>query len=155
MALAEGLLINADAGDLDSVFPSEPTGHGPLKDMPRLIPADADQGAGSFHGLTRLENIDDESFHEKREAAVRLRPRHLCLHDAVLRTFHSRNAGMDESLELACVQVSPGSLRSVVVAGQFFLAVGARPEAAVGVLDVDVDLRRFDVEFHLGHPPRS
>jgi len=155
MALAECLVIDVDAGDLDCVFPGESTAHSPLKDRSRLIPADANQGAGSLHGLTRLENVDDESHHEESEATMGLRPRHRHLHEAVLRTFRSRDAGMDEGLKLAGVQVSPGSLWGVVVAEQLILAVGARPQAAVGMLNVDVDLRRLDVKFHVARLPRS
>lgn len=58
-------------------------------------------------------------------------------------------------LELAAVQMPPGALRGMVVAGQLLLALRARPQAAVGMLDMDVDLRRLDVEFHFGHSPRS
>ena len=95
MALAECLLVDADTGDLDGVVPGESTGHSPLKDMPRLIPTDSDQGTSSLHYLARLEDVDDKSLHEKREAAVRLVPRHLHLH-AVLGAFSSRDTGMAE-----------------------------------------------------------
>jgi hypothetical protein len=43
----------------------------------------------------------------------------------------------------------------VVIAGKCFLAMRAGPLAPLGVLDVDVNLCRCDVQLHISHPPRG
>ena len=47
-----------------------------------------------------------------------LGPWHLNLFDTMLRTVDSRDTGVQESLELTAVRVSPLSLRSILVAEQ-------------------------------------
>jgi hypothetical protein len=86
--------------------------------VPSLIPGDADERAGSLHGLAGLEGIDYEPLHEQSEAAVRLGPRNLDLHNSVLRALDPWNTGMDECVELAGVEMPPLPLGGVVVAGQ-------------------------------------
>jgi hypothetical protein len=106
--------------------------------VPGLVPGDADERAGSLHGLARLKDIDHEPLHEEREAAVRLRPRHLDLHHSVLRALDPWDTGMDERVELAGVEMPPLPLGGVVVAGQFAATMRAVPAAAIPMLDVDV-----------------
>jgi len=108
--------------------------------VPSLIPGDADKGAGSLHGLARLEDVDHKPLHEKSEAAVGLRPRNLDLHHSVLGALDPRDTGMDERVELAGVEMPPLPLGRMVVAGQLSAAMRAAPAAALGMLDVDVDL---------------
>jgi len=140
MAFTERLLIDADAGDGGGLLAGPPAGDGALEDVPRLIPVDTDERAGSLHRLAGLEDIDHEPFHEQGEAAVGLRPRHLDLHHSVLRALDPWNTGMDQRVELAGVEMPPLPLGGVVVAGQLTATMRAVPAAALGMLDVNVDL---------------
>jgi hypothetical protein len=64
MTFAERLLIDADTGDGGGLLAGQPAGNGSLEDVPGLIPTDADDRAGSLHGLTGLEDVDHEPLHE-------------------------------------------------------------------------------------------
>ena len=108
--------------------------------MPCLIPGDADEGAGSLHGLAGLEDVDHEPLHEQSEAAVRLRPRHLDLHHSMLGALDPRDTGMHERVELAGVEMPPLPLGSMVVAGQLSASMRTVPATAFGMLDVNMDL---------------
>ena len=108
--------------------------------MPCLIPGDADEGAGSLHGLAGLEDVDHEPLHEQSEAAVGLRPRNLDLHHSVLGALNPRDPGMDQRMELAGVQMPPLPLGSMVVAGQLSATMRTVPATAFGMLDVNMDL---------------
>ena len=141
MTFAERLLIDADTGDGGGLLAGRPAGNGSLEDVPGLIPTDADEGAGSLHGLTGLEAVDHEPLHEQREAAVGLCPRHLDLYHSVLRALDPWNTGMDERVELAGVQMPPLPLGGVVVAGQLPATMRAVPAADFRVLEMNVDLR--------------
>jgi hypothetical protein len=56
------------------------------------------------------EDVDGEAFEQQREPRPRLRPRNSYLPDAVLVAADARNLRVQEGLELAAVQVPPGSL---------------------------------------------
>lgn len=71
----------------------------------------------------------------------------------MLGALDTRDAGVDNGLELTGVQVPPAAFRGVVVAGQFLLALRTRSEAAIDVLNLNVDLRRLDVDLHVNNPP--
>jgi len=62
---------------------------------------------------------------------------------------------MDERLELEGVPVAFGALGHRVLAGKRLLALRAQPRAAVDILNVDLYLKRFVVDLHLGHWPGS
>jgi hypothetical protein len=79
MAFAERILIDVDARDGGGLFAGQPAGNGSVEGGPGLIPAYADERAGSLHGLTGLEDVDHEPLHEQRKASVGLCPRHLDL----------------------------------------------------------------------------
>ncbi|GDX97244.1 hypothetical protein LBMAG47_29090 [Planctomycetia bacterium] len=81
--------------------------------------------------------------------------RHLDLHHSVLRALDPWDTGMDQRVELAGVEMLPLPLGGVVVAGQLTATMRADPAAAFGVLNVDMDLGRLDIEPHVRHLPRS
>jgi hypothetical protein len=62
---------------------------------------------------------------------------------------------MDQRVELAGVEMPPSPLGCMVVAGQLTATMWPVPAAAFGMLDVDVDLGRLDIEPHVRHLPRS
>lgn len=140
MTCAERLLIDADAGNRGRMLACQPARNGSLEDVPGLIAADADEQAGSLHGLTGLKDVDHERLYEQGESAVRCRPWHLDLHYSVLRALDPRGTGMVKRVEFAGVEMSPQPLRGVVVAGQFPATLRTVPAAAFRALNVDVDL---------------
>jgi len=85
-----------------------------------------------------LEDVDPQPLHERAEAAVGLRPRHLDLHHSELRAFDPRITGMDQRAELAGIEMAPLPLGRLVVAGHLTATMRAVPTAAFGMLDVHV-----------------
>jgi hypothetical protein len=80
-----------------------------LQDAVRFVPADVEDARGTENvGLP--EDVDGEAFEQQREPRPRLRPRNSYLPDAVLVAADARNLRVQEGLELAAVQVPPGSL---------------------------------------------
>ena len=130
-------------------------GDGSFKDVPGLIPGDANERAGSIHVMAGLENVDHQTFHEQGEAAVRLRPRNHDLYRFVLRALGPWDEGMDDCVELAGVEMPPLSLGGMVVAGQFTATLRAVPAAAFGMLDLVVDLGCLEMKSRIHHLPRS
>ena len=51
------------------------------------------------------------------------------------------------------VEVTPASLRDVVVAGKLAVALGAAKLLAISVLNVDVDLAGLGVQLDISHDP--
>lgn len=74
------------------------------------------------------EELDGHAFHEQHEAEPGLGPSGPGLAHAVLRAVLPGNAGVDEGLELAYVQVPLGPFIGVIAAGQFASAFGACPQ---------------------------
>jgi hypothetical protein len=124
-----------------------------LHDVPGLVPADAQQLAGSFHGLACLQYLDHESLHQDGEPTVRLSPGDCHLNHSMFRTLHPRNAGMNERLELAGVEVTPRPFIGMVVAAQLLLTLWTLPAATFGVLDMDVNVSRPHVQSHVHNLP--
>ena len=62
---------------------------------------------------------------------------------------------MDQRVELAGVEMPPLPLGGMDVASQITATLRAIPATAFWVLDVDVDLGRFDVELHFRDLPRG
>jgi hypothetical protein len=62
---------------------------------------------------------------------------------------------MDQGVELAGVKMLPLAFRGMVVAGQLTVTLRTVPTAAFGVIDVDMDLGRLDVEPRIRDLPRS
>lgn len=149
----ECLLVDADTSNGELFLAGHASRHRPLHDVPGLVPADAQQSAGSFHGLAGLQYLDHESLHQDREPTVRLRPGDRHLNHTMLRTLHPRNAGMNERLGLAGVEVTPRPFIGMVVAAQLLLALWALPAAAFGVLDMDMNGGRLHVQSHVHDLP--
>jgi hypothetical protein len=152
MTLAKRLLVDPDVRDPDGSLPSEAQCRGRLKVVPCRPPGDVDKNTCLRHRLAGLEDVEHESLHRQREAVVRLRPRHVHRHDAVLGALDSQELCPHERLELAGLPLPPRPLRGLVVTGQSLMAARARPHVAFGVLDAEFDLRRPEDELHLGPP---
>ena len=73
----------------------------------------------------------------------------------MLRALDPWDTSGDQRVELKGVEIPPLPLGCMVVAGQLTTTLRAVLGAAFGVLDLDADLGRLDVEPHVCHLPRS
>ncbi len=153
LAFGERFLIEAHVlGDL--VLPSQQAPlDGALHDAVRLVPTETEDARGTENvGLP--EHVDGEAFEQQREPRPWLGPRDADLPHAVLVTPDARNAGVQDGLELATVQVPPRSLLVVVMQPARRLALGARPRLALRVLREHVHAHLLHVQLDSRHSPR-
>jgi len=122
------------------------TGYCARDNGPGRIPFESEDSHGSFHRLSHLQNFNGETFEEQSEAAVGFRPRNAHGPNAVLGTFHSRNAGNQNGLELAGIQMSPLALLPMIVTREILLAFRAAESCPPRMIDLDSDLLILHVE---------
>ena len=139
MALAEGLLLDADISDRLRHLAGLAAGDGARHDAPPFIPGDARDATRPDDRTALLDQINDQPLHQQREATPRLRPGHRHLPHAVRRAVDARHPGVQERLELAGIEMPPHPLLRVVVTRQRLRALRARPPGGVAMLRPQVD----------------
>src|SRR5712692_2469419 len=153
MPLPKCLLIDSDLAHHRGLPPLQSPPYRPLHDPVNLLPA---QLQSLRHRLLtgRPQPFNRQPLKQRREAAVRLGPRHRHHPHAVLLTLRPRWLGVQYRSVLARVQVPPRSLRLVVVQPAQRPAFRTRPLLPLVVLQVDVNLSLLQPQFHLVYEPR-
>jgi hypothetical protein len=154
MSLLESLFIKADAGKQFVQFPVLAPRDGPHDNVPSLIRLRPQNAHRALDRLCGQQNINGQSFKEYCESTVFLGLGNIDILDPMLRTFHSRNTGGQDRLELTRIQMSPTTLFGMIVAGQRNLALGATKAGSGRVNNADPNLRIFNIQFHILHRPR-
>ena len=175
MPLGGGLFVDAQpprhARRLRALAP----GNRPFHQVPRLVPADA-QNSGGSADVAFLQHVDREPLKQQREARVTLGPRQAHLPHAVVGTVDPRRPRVQVGHELAGVEMSPRPFGRVVVDRQLRAARRTRPADAGGVPSPHIDAflrhRQLDAGYrpgrvqpqdvavqldiaHGSHPPRE
>jgi hypothetical protein len=81
------------------------------------------------------------------------RPRNADGPNAALGTVHSRNAGNQNGLELAGIQMSPLAFLPMIVTREILLAFRAAESCPTRMIDLDLDLLILHVEFDVTDRP--
>jgi hypothetical protein len=124
-----------------------------LDDVPGRIQLQSKDGHGAFHRLSHLQDFNGEAFEEQRESAMGFRPRNAHGANAVLGTVHSRNAGSQDVLELAGIQMSTLTLFPMIVTREILLAFRAAESCPPRMINLDSDLLILHVEFDVTDRP--
>jgi hypothetical protein len=170
VALLERRLVDADMDQIRSARRARPS-NGSLHDAVDLVPCETQLPCDGLDvGL--LQSTNHHRLHQRREARPSIRPRHIGLDDTMFLMFLACDPGyvsVEDRLELAGVQVAPGSSPSVVALA-YPLARGADTSSAVlqpnqhsNFLVLLVELDAFNmpggldpedpgVEVHVAHP---
>jgi hypothetical protein len=94
------------------------TGYCALDDELGRIPLESQDGHRTFHRLSHLQDFHGEAFEEQRQEAMGFRPWNAHGPNAARGTVHTRNAGNQNGLELAGIQLSPLAFLPMIVAGE-------------------------------------
>ena len=127
VAFPKRLLVDTDVWNRVGHLTSLTAHHRARHHAPGFIPRDAGNATGPGHCAALLNQIDDEPFHQQREATARFRPGDARLFDAMRRALHQRNLGVHVRLKLAGVQMPPDPLLRMVEPGQQLAAFRTRP----------------------------
>ncbi len=128
---------------------------GALHDTEGLVPRETVETSGSFHCLALLERVDHMALHQGCEPGRSLCPRGLDLANPVLWTLHSRQPRMNPRLVFEQVSMPPSPFSSVVVAGQFLIAIWTLPLGPFLVLKPDMHFFRLFVDIDVMDAPRG
>src|SRR4030043_2004995 len=112
--LPNRLLIHTDPGTRPLSSGQQPSLDRSLHEAPRLVPTDP-QNPSRPQDVTLPKYIDRPPHKQQREPRTLLAPRQPHLPYPMLSTVNPRRAGVKKRLELTTVQMTPRSLRSMVI----------------------------------------
>ena len=151
MATAGSGLIDADLSDGGVVGLAAGGIHVMVEDAPNqgIVFTDQARGSQDGHGL---DELDDESFKQQGESAVRSGPGYVDAAYAAQGTLDARGAGVEIGLVLEEVQVAPGEGVGVVgLAGSG--AEGTSKGGAGREVEIDVEASGFNGEAAMVNQP--
>ena len=128
--------------------------HRALHDAVNFIPAEV-QLLGYRFLAGGLEPGNGQGFKQGGEARARFRPGQRHHLHSVLWASRSRRAGVQNGLILAGVQMPPAPFRLMIIQGTGRGTFRAGPALLGGMLQIDMDLARFQFQFDPLHLPRS
>ena len=148
------LLIDSKLGNDALGLGSQPSLHGPVHQMPGLVPADAKNPSTRLN-MSVAQHLNGKPFKKQGEARTLLRPGKPYLAHSVFRANHPRRPGMQKRAKLTTVQMPPCALRGMIVQRALGSTLRAPPLKPLGVLNPDIDSLIFDIDFNLRHRPWS
>jgi hypothetical protein len=106
----------------------------PLKQALDLLGAQAQQPRGTALDLRTEQDVNREALKEQGEAPARFGPREADGMDTTLGAVHARHLRLEQSLELAGIQMSPGASLRMIVNRCALLTTRALEEALAGAM---------------------
>ena len=125
-----------------------------MQDRMCRLPRQSQQLRRSLDVPRTLQHFNRKGFEEKSEPRVLFSPRYLDRSDTAVRTVHARNPGLQNRLELHCVQVTPTTLRSMILQAASRSTLRTHAPASM-VLHLNSHRLPGQFQLHLHHRPAT